>query len=94
MPLIVNPEALGEPGTAAQAEGDARVLCRCPPQTPAEGRRWHRQADRHYLGLRQGLPFPGWLFAGIARGREKGSEKGPWDAPHIPETVTPASARA
>lgn len=42
--------------------GDTHVLCGCPPQALAEGRRWHRQAGRHYLGLRQGLPLPGWFF--------------------------------
>jgi hypothetical protein len=44
------------------------------PQAPAEAM---AQAGCCYLGLRQGLPLPGWFFAGIARGREKGSEKGP-----------------
>lgn len=75
--------------------GDAHVTCAAAarPQAPAEGRRWHRQADRHYLGLRQGLPVPGWFFAGIARGREKGGEKGPWGCLPVPQRQqTPAFA--
>lgn len=99
-PLTVDPEASGS--QAEQLRPKAHPPGgRCPPralQMPAPrsqqrggGRR--RQAGRHYLGLRQGFPLPGWFFAGMARGREKGSEKGPLGMPHTPQRQqTPASA--
>lgn len=48
--------------------GGGPVLCSCPrPKALAKTRR--RQAGRQagYLGLRQGLTLPGWLFAGMTR---------------------------
>lgn len=62
------PEA--SPGTAGREARGWGCPCSAaaPPWTPAEAA---VQAGRLYLGLRQGLPLPGWFFAGVARGEVK-----------------------
>lgn len=50
--------------------GDAQCAAAAP--APSWQRLLCRQAGWLYLGLRLGLPLPGWFFAGIARGEGKG----------------------